>query len=68
VKDLNHRNLLHHLVANARNFDFSPELCQKLIEYGVKVNSLDKYGRSPIFYCFINIKDEENQDNTNNTV
>lgn len=59
IRDLNDRNALHHLVSNATNFDSSPEICMKLLEYGVKINSLDKYGRTPIFYCFIKIKGEE---------
>ena len=31
----------------------------KLIEYGVKINGVDEYGRTPIFYCFIKIKSDE---------
>lgn len=54
--DSNGRNALHHLVSVAKNFDNSPEICRKLLEYGVSVNSLDKYDRSPIFYCFIRIE------------
>jgi len=54
-KDINDRNALHHLVSVAKNFDNSPEICKKLFEYGVNINSLDKYGRSPLFYCFIKI-------------
>lgn len=56
-KDLNERNVLHHLVSFAKNFDNSPEICKKLLEYGVNINSLDKFGRSPIFYCFIRIEE-----------
>ena len=59
IRDLNERNALHHLVSNATNFDSSPEICKKLLEYGVKINSLDEYGRTPIFYCFIKIRNEE---------
>lgn len=61
-RDLDDRNALHHLVSNATNFDTSPEIFKKLLEYGVKINSTDKYGRSPIFYCFIKIKVEEQQE------
>jgi hypothetical protein len=55
-KDLNSRNSLHHLVSNAKNFDTSPEICKVLLEHGVSINSLDKFLRSPIFYCFIKIE------------
>ena len=47
------------MVSNATNFDSSPEICKKLLEYGVKINSLDEFGRTPIFYCFIKIRNEE---------
>lgn len=62
IRDLDERNVLHHLVANAKNFDFSPELCKKLLDYGININSIDKYGRSPIFYCFIKIQYEEDNE------
>jgi ankyrin repeat protein len=65
-KDANERNALHHLVSVAKNFDNSPEICRKLIEYGVSVNSLDKYGRSPIFYCFIRIEENESSNDDSN--
>lgn len=37
------------------NLDHSPELCKILFDYHVKVNSLDKYNRTPLFYCFTRI-------------
>ena len=31
-------------------------MCRLLIEAGVKINALDKYERSPIFYCFCDME------------
>ena len=66
IRDLDEMNVLHHLVANAKNFDFSPEIFKKLLDYGININSLDKFKRSPIFYCFIKIEYEENRDKQEN--
>ena len=63
IRDLDDRNALHHLVSIATNFDTSPQILKKLLEYGIKINSLDKYSRSPIFYCFIKIQPDDQQDN-----
>lgn len=52
LEDLHKRNALHHLVACSSNFDSSPEVCKLLLDNNIKINSLDKYDRSPIFYCF----------------
>jgi hypothetical protein len=41
--DMDKRNSLHHLAFHANNVDSNPELCRKLIEYGAKINALDKY-------------------------
>jgi len=46
------RNSLHHLAFHSTNIDSNPDVCRLLIEYGTKINALDKYERSPIFYCF----------------
>ena len=31
-----------------------------LLEHGCKVNALDKFERSPLFYCFCSLEEEEN--------
>ena len=49
------RTSLHHIVYPPTNLDSSPELCKILFEYSVRVNSLDKYNRTPLFYCFTRI-------------
>lgn len=51
-EDMDKKNSLHHLVACSTNFDSSSEVCKLLLDHNAKINSLDKYGRSPIFYCF----------------
>jgi ankyrin repeat protein len=48
---------LHHLVFYSANLDGSPEACKLLLEFGCKINALDKYERSPIFYCFSDMED-----------
>lgn len=50
--DMNRRNSLHHLVFHASNLDSNPEVCKLLLEWKTRINALDKYDRSPIFYCF----------------
>ena len=54
--DLDKRTPLHHLVFHSANLDGSPQLCRLLLERQAKVNALDKYERSPIFYCFTDIE------------
>lgn len=56
--DGDRRTSLHHLIYYSESFDASPEICKLLIEYGAKVNALDKFERSPIFYCFTSIEGE----------
>lgn len=58
------------MVSSANNFDTSPEICKILFDHGVKVNSLDKYSRTPLFYCFtsINKKNTEVEDSPNDKV
>lgn len=50
------RNSLHHLAFHSTNIDSNPDVCRLLIEYGTKINALDKYERSPIFYCFCDME------------
>ena len=57
-QDMNKRNILHHLVSNSKNFDNAPEICKHMFQKGVKINSLDRFNRTPIFYCFIQIENE----------
>lgn len=58
-EDLEKRTSLHHIVYTSANLDSSPELCKVLFEYNVRVNSLDKYNRTPLFYCFTRIDFEQ---------
>lgn len=51
-QDKDKRNPLHHLVFHSTNLDSTPELVKVLLQHGCKINALDKYDRSPIFYCF----------------
>ena len=57
-QDMDKRNPLHHLVFHSTNLDATSELVQLLIQHGGKINSLDKYERSPIFYCFCEMEDK----------
>ena len=50
--DKDKRNPLHHLVFNSNSLQSTSELLKLLVNYGCKINGLDKYDRSPIFYCF----------------
>ena len=60
------RTALHHLVACSSNFDESPQVCKLLLSHGFKINALDQYNRSPIFYCFD--PDDEGIDEPNDKV
>ena len=51
-QDLDRRTVLHHLTYNAGRLHPHPDVSKLLLESGVKINILDKYERSPIFYCF----------------
>ena len=50
--DKDKRNPLHHLVFNSNSLQSTSELLKLLVNYGCKINGLDKYDRPPIFYCF----------------
>lgn len=60
--DTDKRSSLHHLVFNSNNLDSSKELAHLLLKYGCKINGLDKFDRSPIFYCFCDIEEHESTD------
>jgi hypothetical protein len=47
------------LVNKSTNFDNSVELCKLFFEYCVEINSLDKYERTPLFYCFAKIDGDD---------
>ncbi len=57
-QDMDKRNALHHLVIHSTNIDSTPEVAKLLLNYGCKINALDKYDRSPIFYCFCEINEQ----------
>lgn len=57
-QDMDKRTPLHHLVFNSTSLDSTPELSKLLINHGCKLNALDKYDRSPIFYCFCPMEDK----------
>ena len=56
-QDMDKRNPLHHLVFNSTSLDSTLELLNALLKHGCKINALDKYDRSPIFYCFCEMED-----------
>ena len=53
--DKDKRTPLHHLVFHSPRLQSASIILKLLINYGGKVNSLDKYDRSPLFYCFCGI-------------
>ena len=55
-------------MACSTNFDSSSEVCKLLLDNNVKINSLDRYGRSPIFYCFDPEDEIEERENPNDKV
>jgi ankyrin repeat protein len=55
--DMDKRNVLHHLVFQSSSLDSTPELFRMLLQHGCKINALDKYDRSPIFYCFCEMEE-----------
>ena len=58
-QDMNKRTPLHHLVYNSTCGDSSLELHKLLLDYNCKINSLDKYDRSPVFYCFCDMEGQK---------
>jgi ankyrin repeat protein len=56
--DMDKRTALHHLVFHSTNLDTTPEISKLLIKHGCKINALDKYDRSPIFYCFCEMEEK----------
>lgn len=58
-QDMDKRTALHHLVFHSTNFDSTtPDLAKLLLQQGAKINALDKYDRSPIFYCFCEMEEK----------
>jgi ankyrin repeat protein len=57
--DMDKRTPLHHLVFHSANLDGSPQLAKLLLDNGCRINALDKYDRSAIFYCFSEMEGAE---------
>ena len=43
-------------------------MCKLFFSFGAKINSLDKYERTPLFYCFAKIDGEEIEEPTHDKI
>ena len=56
------------MVHNSVNLDNSTDLCKLFFAYGARINRLDKYDRTPLFYCFTKIDGDDDDESTHDKV